>query len=141
MSKLKIAYSRKPVDCKIFQLTRILKVFMLAQLVHSKTRQAKNQESENVSDRELFSELLRKPVPPAVNQYCTSFCKRKQPYVSLRPKQRGSLEMERSLWTTQQSVCNSTIKLILSLGYRLAQSARERVGSALFCNTGTINSL
>ena len=30
---------------------------------------------------------------------------------------------------------------ILSFGYRLAQSARERVGSALYCNTGTINSL
>ena len=30
---------------------------------------------------------------------------------------------------------------ILSLGYRLAQSARKRVGSALFCNTGTIISL
>ena len=110
MSKLTIAYSRKPLDCKIFQLPRILKVFLLAELVHSKTCRAMNQESENVSDRELFSELLRKPDPPAVNQYCTFFCKRKQPYVSLRTKRRSSLEMERSLWATQQSVCSSTIK-------------------------------
>ena len=141
MSKLTIAYSRKPVDCKIFQLTRILKVFMLAQLVHSKTRQAKNQENENVSDGELFSELLRKPDPPAVNQYCTSFCKRKQPYISLRTKQRGSLEMKEVCGQPSKVFAIPQSSRFCLSATRLAQSARERVGSALFCNTGTINSL
>jgi len=37
--------------------------------------------------------------------------------------------MERSLWTAQHILCASTT--ILPLGYRLTESAGERVGSAL----------
>ena len=76
VSKLTITHSRKPLYCKIFQLPRILKVFLLAQLAHLKTCREMNQESENVSDRELFSELFENPihplliniVPPFVNE-------------------------------------------------------------------------
>ena len=102
-----ITYSRKPLDCKIFQLPRILKVLLLAQLVHLKTCHTMNQESEKVSDRELFSELLRKPDPLAVNQYCTSFCKQKQPYGSPRTKRRSS-----SKW---REVCGQPSKVFAIL--------------------------
>ena len=99
MSKLTIIHSRKPLDCKIFQLPQRLKVFLLAQLVHSKTCRAMSQESENVSDRELFSELFANPIHPLLVNI-----------VSHRTKRRSSSEIERSLWATQQSVCNSAIK-------------------------------
>ena len=103
---------------------------LLAQLIHSKTCRSMNKESEIVSDRELFSELFETPihplliniVPPFVNE-----CNRMFQF---------QLNGE-ALWRWRE-VCgqpNTVFALlqlsILPLGYRLKESAGERVGSAL----------
>ena len=130
MSKLTITHSRKPLDCKMFQLPRTLKVFLLAQLVHSKTCRTMNQESENVSDWELFSELFENPIYPLLVNIVPPFVNENSPMFHFK------LNGE-TVWRLRD-VCGQLSKVfailqssILPLGYRLAESARERVGSAL----------
>ena len=99
-----------------------------------------NQESEDVSDWELFSELFENPIHPLLTNIVPPFVNEDSPMFHF------DLNNE-AVW---REVCGQPSKvfailqssiLALDYMYRLAESARERVGSALFFNSSTINSL
>ena len=89
-----------------------------------------NQESENVSDRELFSKLFENPIHPLLINVLPPFVNEDSPMLLFE------LNGE-AVWRWRE-VCGQPSKVfailqssILPLGYRLAESARKRVGSAL----------
>ena len=89
-----------------------------------------SQESENVSDRELFSELFENPIHPLLVNIVPPFLNENSPMFHIE------LNGE-TVWRMRE-FCGQPSKVfailqssILPLGYRLAESARERVGSAL----------
>ena len=85
--------------------------------------------SENISDRELFSELFENPIHPLLINIVPPFVNENSPMFHFQ------LNGE-AVWRWRQ-VCGqpSTVfellqSSVLPLGYRLAESARERVGRA-----------
>lgn len=113
-------------------MPRILKVSKEKQLTHSNSRsdRAMNKNMENVSDRELFSELFDNPinplhvhiVPPFVDENNQMF------YIQLN----GEVAFKwREVCSQPCKVFNLLQRSILPLGYHLTASAEERVGKAL----------
>ena len=89
-----------------------------------------NKESETAGDRELFSELVETPIHPLLINVVPPFVNEIDPMFHFQ------LNGE-ALWRLRE-VCgqpSTVFKLlqssILPLGYRLTESAGERVGSAL----------
>ena len=89
-----------------------------------------NQESENVSDRELFSGLFENPIHPLLVNIVPPFVNENSPVFHIEVN-------GETVWRLRE-VCGQPSKVfailqssILPLGYRLAESARECVGSAL----------
>ena len=85
--------------------------------------------SEDVSDRELFSELFENPIHPLLINIVPPFVNENSPMFHFQ------LNVE-AVWRWRE-VCGqpSTVfelleSSVLPLGYRLAESARERVGRA-----------
>ena len=58
-----MAYSRKPLICKIQDLLRVLKMILVHQLLYA-IRPRDDDQRKNDRDRELFSELIEPPDPP-----------------------------------------------------------------------------
>ena len=89
-----------------------------------------NKESETAGDRELFSELFETPIHPLLINIVPPFVN------EINPMFHFQLNGE-ALWRLRE-VCGQPSKVfqllqlsILPLGYRLTESAGERVGSAL----------
>ena len=67
-----------------------------------------NKETENVSDRELFSELFENPIHPLQIHMVPSICWWKFTDVLPATKWRRSVEIERSLWEAEDSVWSTS---------------------------------
>ena len=83
--------------------------------------------SENVSDRELFSELSENPIHPLLINIVPPFVNENSPMFHFQ------LNGE-AVWRWREFCGQPSTELlqssVLPLGYRLAESARERVGRA-----------
>ena len=101
-------------DVKCSQLPRIFKPITVHQLTHSNClpdRAMKNEDIENVNDRELFSELFDNPIHPLLIHIVPPFIDKKDPMVGsnteLLPRTRRTLEAEGlclfTSFTTQSS--------------------------------------
>ena len=100
-----------------------------AQLIHSKPCRAMNKERETAGDWEPFSELVETPIHPLLINIVPSFVNEINPmfYFQLN----GEAWRLREVCGQPSTVFQLLQLSILPLGYRLAESSGERVGSAL----------
>ena len=112
-------------------LPRILKVSKAKQLVYSNSRsyRAMDKVMENVSDRELFSDLVDNPINPLHVHIVPPFAKENNPMFYLQINGEAAFKW-RDSYSQPCKVFNLLQRSILPLGYKLMASAEERVGKA-----------
>ena len=84
---------------------------------------------ENVSDRELFSELVDNPINPLHVHIVPPFVKENNPMFYLQINGEAAFKW-RDSYGQPRKVFNLLQRSILPLGYQLVASAEERVGKA-----------
>ena len=87
-------------------------------------------ETENVSDRELFSELFENPIYPLEIHMVPPFVDENSPMYYLQLNGEAALRW-REVSGKPRTVFQLLQKSVKPLGYRFEESARERVGHAI----------
>ena len=86
--------------------------------------------AENVNDRKLFSELIKRPINPLLIHMVPPFMDKKDPMFSLQINGEAVWE-SRQVHSHPMRAFDLIQRSILPLGYQLFDSSRDRIGNAV----------
>ena len=99
-------------------------------MVYSTTVNAMNEQSEDKCDRELFSELLERPIHPLLIHIVPPFSEENNPVFILQMNGEAALRLREVYWPPQK-VFELLQTSIMPLGYKLTESSCNRVGRTI----------
>ena len=99
-------------------------------MVFSRTVNAMNEQSEDKCDRELFSELLERPIHPLLIHIVPPFSEENNPVFILQMNGEAALRLREVYWPPQK-VFELLQTSIMPLGYKLTESSCNRVGRTI----------
>ena len=111
-------------------MPHILKSTLPADHSNSRSDRAMNTNMENVSDRELFSELFDNPINPLLFHMVPPFVDEHDPMYYIQLNGKVAYKWREVYWKPRTAF-QLLQRSILPLGYQLMASAEERVGRAI----------
>ena len=122
-----MAYSRKPLICKIDDLPRVLKMILAHQLLYATKPRDDEWSKKKWSWREFFSELIKPPIPPHLIQVVPPFLVESNPVYMIQMSGEAAWKCREFYWLPH-IVFDLLQASMLPLGYKLNESSCDRVG-------------